>query len=116
MSTKTRSARKRTRDDRLDLVFKALSDRTRRALLAQLERGPLKITDLAAPFDMSLPSVSKHLRVLERAGLVRRNVRGRVHLCTLEPKALRPVEAWLAHYREFWDGNLERLARHVGEG
>ena len=100
-------------DDRLDLVFQALSDRTRRALLARLARTPAKITDLAAPFDMSLPAVSRHVRVLERARLVRRTVDGRVHRCSLEVGPLKTVEAWLGHYRHFWTGTLDALAAYA---
>jgi DNA-binding transcriptional ArsR family regulator len=100
-------------DDRLDLVFHALSDQTRRALLARLSRKPAKITDLAAPFPISLPAVSRHIRVLERARLVRRTVDGRVHYCSLDAGALKPVDAWLDHYRSFRDGTLESLAAYV---
>jgi len=104
-----------TRDERLDLVFGALSDRTRRALLARLSREPAKITDLATPFAMSLPAVSKHVRVLERAGLVRRTVDGRVHRCSFEAAPLREANRWLARYRMFWEGALDRLERYVTE-
>lgn len=100
-------------DDRLDLLFHALSDRTRRALLARLSLKPAKITDLAAPFAMSLPAVSRHIRVLEEARLVRRMVDGRVHRCSLDAVALKRVDAWLDHYRRFWDGTLESLATYV---
>src|SRR5688500_3254822 len=102
-----------TRADRLDLVFHALSDRTRRALIARLGRSPAKITDLAAPFAMSLPAVSKHVRVLERAGLVRRTVDGRVHRCALDHRPLKEADRFLAAYRVFWEDALEALARHV---
>jgi DNA-binding transcriptional ArsR family regulator len=101
-------------DDQLDLLFHALSDRTRRALLARLSRRPAKITDLAAPFAMSLPAVSRHIRVLEQARLVRRTIDGRVHQCALDAAALRRVDAWLDHYRRFWEGTLESLAAYVG--
>jgi len=100
-------------DDRLDLLFHALADRTRRSLLARLARGPAKITDLAAPFDMSLPAVSRHIRVLERARLVRRAVDGRVHRCSLDLRPLKTVDAWLTHYRSFWRGTLDALAEYV---
>ena len=108
------TARKRgSPDDRLDAVLHALSDRTRRALLARLARKPAMITELAEPFAMSLPAVSRHIRVLEGAGLVTRAVNGRVHQCSLSARPLRTVEGWLSHYRQFWEGNLEALARHV---
>ena len=102
-----------SKDDRLDAVFQALSDRTRRALLARLAHAPAKITDLAAPFDMSLPAVSRHIRVLEDARLVRRTVDGRVHQCSLRVGPLKTVESWLAHYGRFWHGTLDSLAEFV---
>jgi DNA-binding transcriptional ArsR family regulator len=102
-------------DDRLDRVFHALADRTRRAMLARLEQAPANITELAAPFAMSLPAVSKHLRVLEAAGLATRLVDGRVHCCSFEPAPLREVDAWLAHYRGFWGETLDALAEFVRE-
>jgi DNA-binding transcriptional ArsR family regulator len=100
-------------DGQLDLVFHALSNRTRRAMLARLSEGPATITELAAPFTMSLPAVSKHLRVLEEAALVVREVDGRVHHCSLGTGALRDVEHWIARYRSFWTGTLESLADYV---
>lgn len=111
MSTAARASQ----DDRLDLIFGALSDRTRRALLAQLGAAPAKITDLAAPFDMSLPAVSKHVRILERAGLVRRTIDGRVHRCALDAGPLEEADRWLARYRELWEDALASLARYVAE-
>lgn len=71
------------------------------------------VTELAKPFDLSLPAVSRHIKVLERAGLIRRTIDGRVHHCELEVESLRAVDQWLRHYRHFWDANLEALARHV---
>lgn len=100
-------------DDQLDLVFHALADRTRRAMLSRLSEGPTTITSLAEPFDMSLPGVSKHLRVLERAGLVVRAVDGRIHRCTLKTEPLQNVEQWLDQYRAFWEDQLEALARFI---
>ena len=102
-----------SREDQLDRVFGALADRTRRALLARLAERPAIVTELAAPFDMSLPAVSRHIRVLERARLVERAVDGRMHLCSLQPKSLTAVEAWLRHYRHFWAGTLGALAHYV---
>ena len=102
-------------DDRLDLVFGALADRTRRQLLAQLAGGPASITQLAAPHDMSLPGVSKHLRVLEHAGLIRRTVDGRVHHCMLDAATMRTADEWIAGYRAFWDHTLDALADYVSE-
>jgi DNA-binding transcriptional ArsR family regulator len=103
-------------DDRLDAVFHALGDRTRRALLARLAKRPAMITELASPFAMSLPAVSRHIRVLEGAGLVTRSVDGRMHRCSLNPKPFKTIEAWLSHYREFWEDNLAALARYVESG
>ncbi len=100
-------------DDRLDRLFHALSDRTRRALIARLEKGSQTVTELAAPFAMSLPAVSKHLKVLERAELVTRTVDGRVHHCALFAEPLRDVEKWLDHYRAFWTDNLDELAKYI---
>jgi len=97
------------------LVFHALSDRTRRALLARLARGPARVTDLAAPFTMSLPAVSKHLKVLEGARLIERAVDGRVHRCALAAAPLQDAERWLEHYRGLWEDRLEALARFVEE-
>ena len=102
-----------SREDQLDRVFGALADRTRRALLARLAEHSAMVTELAAPFDMSLPAVSRHIRVLEHARLVQREVDGRVHVCTLQAEPLKAVEAWLRHYRHFWTGTLDALARYV---
>lgn len=104
---------KQSRDDQLDRVFRALGDRTRRAMLAHLASGSASVTELAAPFDMSLPAASKHVRVLESAGLVERRVEGRVHRCALDPAPLRDASEWVEVYRRFWDDTLEALARHV---
>jgi DNA-binding transcriptional ArsR family regulator len=102
-------------DDRLDAVFHALGDRTRRALLARLTRTPAMITELARPFAMSLPAVSRHVRVLEQAGLIVRTVDGRVHRCALNAAPLGSAAEWLRHYRRFWERNLDSLARYVEE-
>ena len=98
---------------RLDRIFHALANRTRRAMLRRLAQGPAMVTELAAPFDMSLPSASKNLKVLETAGLIDRSVTGRVHSCTLDPDSLRDANVWLDFYRGFWGGSLESLARFV---
>ncbi len=98
---------------RLDLIFHALANRTRRAMLRRLAKGPAMVTELAAPFDMSLPSASKNLKVLEKAGLVDRTVTGRVHRCVLDPNSLSDADAWLEFYRGFWSGSLDSLARFV---
>ena len=110
---KTRSEAPPINEDQLDRVFHALADRTRRALMARLAIGPGTITELAAPFQMSLPAVSKHIRVLEQGGLVARAVDGRIHRCSLSVQSLQHADQWLAHYRVFWGGSLESLARYV---
>jgi DNA-binding transcriptional ArsR family regulator len=93
----------------LDRVFHALSDPTRRSMLRSLAAGERNIGELAAPFSMSLAAASKHVRVLERAGLLRRRVQGRTHLCRLEPRALAEAEEWLRFYERFWNEGLDAL-------
>jgi DNA-binding transcriptional ArsR family regulator len=100
-------------DERLDAVFGALADPTRRALLVTLARSPASIGELAEPFDMSLPAVSKHIRVLERAGLVRRAVEGRVHHCSFDPRPLREADRWISSNEQFWGHQLDSLASYV---
>jgi DNA-binding transcriptional ArsR family regulator len=97
-------------DARLDRTFSALSDTTRRAILSRLRTGGLTVGEIAEPFDMSLAAVSKHVRVLEHAGLIRREVRGREHRCSLEPGPLEDASAWTERYRAFWEGRLDALA------
>lgn len=97
-------------DQRLDDVFYALSDPTRREILSRLADGEATVKELARPFDMSLPAVSKHLKVLERARLLVRQVDGRVHRIRLEPQGLRSASEWVEHYRRFWEGQLDRLS------
>lgn len=114
MSRPTRRAGSRVaRADRLDLVFRALGDQTRRAMLARLAQRSATVTELAEPFDLSLPAVSRHIKVLERAQLVSRTIDGRVHHCALDVAPLRRVDQWLRHYKHFWDANLDALARYV---
>jgi len=96
-------------------VFAALSDTTRRQLLARLAAGSASITELAEPFAMTLPAVSKHLRVLERAGLLRRERDGWYHRCHLQTQPLQGAIAFLTKYRPFWEETLDALARHVEE-
>jgi DNA-binding transcriptional ArsR family regulator len=100
-------------DDRLDRVFHALADRTRRALLARLASGPRMVTELAEPFDMSLPAVSKHLKVLEDARLIDRAIDGRVHQCSLSAEPLHHAEQWLNTYEPFWTDTLGALANYI---
>jgi DNA-binding transcriptional ArsR family regulator len=95
--------------DHLDSVFGALADPTRRAILARLTDGDLTVSQLAAPFRMSQPAISRHLKVLERAGLISRSRRATARLSHLEGERLREATAWLARYRAFWDESYERL-------
>lgn len=98
---------------RLDRIFHALANQTRRAQLRLLTDGPQTISQLAAPFDMTLPAASKHLRVLEKAGLVERRIDGRVHHCSIQVGPLRSAVGWLETWRHFWDESLDALARYV---
>lgn len=109
----TTALRKPSSSDRLDRVFHALGDRTRRAMLSRLARGPAMVSELAQPFDMTLPGASKHLRVLEQAGLVSRRIDGRIHRCSLNPRRLAEIQSWLNRYRHFWDETLDSLVDHV---
>jgi DNA-binding transcriptional ArsR family regulator len=93
----------------LDATFSALADPTRRAILARLSLGETSVTELAKPFDMSLPAVSKHLKVLERAGLITRGREAQWRPCRIEPKALKDIDDWLGDYRRFFEGSLDRL-------
>lgn len=97
------------RQSRLDLVFRALGDHTRRAMLRRLARGELTVGELAAPYEMSLAAASKHIQTLERAGLVKRTVRGRIHYCRIDPRPLARADEWLRVYERLWDTRIERL-------
>jgi DNA-binding transcriptional ArsR family regulator len=101
--------------DRLSATFSALADPTRRAILARLALGETSVSELAEPFDMSLPAISKHLKVLERAGLISRGREAQWRPCRIEPGALRDVDKWLEHYRRFWDASLDRLGDYLRE-
>jgi DNA-binding transcriptional ArsR family regulator len=95
--------------ERLDSIFAALADRTRRAILQRLARGQATVTELAEPFEMSLPAVSKHLKVLERAGLIARGRDAQWRPCRLDPAPLRDIAHWVEDYRRFWDESFDRL-------
>jgi DNA-binding transcriptional ArsR family regulator len=97
----------------LDNTFAALSDPTRRAILARLALGETSVSELARPFDMSLPAVSKHLKVLERAGLIARGREAQWRPCRIEPRALKDIDDWLAHYRRFFDESFDRLDAYL---
>jgi DNA-binding transcriptional ArsR family regulator len=99
----------------LDGVFHALADPTRRAIVAELATGEATVSQLASPFPMSLTAVSKHLRVLEEAGLVSRTRQGRALVCRLEPGPLAEAWEWIAHYQHFWEQRLETLDRLLDE-
>lgn len=101
--------------DTLSTTFAALADPTRRAILARLARGETTVNELAAPFDMSLPAVSKHLKVLERAGLIARGREAQWRPCRLQPKALKSVDAWLEDYRQLWEDRFDRLEDYLHE-
>jgi DNA-binding transcriptional ArsR family regulator len=95
--------------DRLDATFAALADPTRRAILTRLATGPATVTELAAPFDISQPAISKHLKVLERAGLISRGRDAQRRPCRLESRPLRDATEWLENYRGYWEESYQRL-------
>ena len=102
-----------TNSEALDRTFGALADGTRRAIVRRLARGAATVGELAEPFHMSRPAISKHLRVLERAGLVHREKDGRLSRCALDAEGLRDAAEWLNAYRAFWTGRLDALARYM---
>jgi DNA-binding transcriptional ArsR family regulator len=106
-------AKRRGADRQFDLIFQALSDGTRRKLIDRLTEGPAMVTELAEPFAISLPAVSRHLKVLEHAGLVKRSVDGRIHQCSLAARPFRDLQKWLDAYRPFWEEKLDALSRYV---
>ena len=99
----------------LDAVFGALADPTRRSILERLAWGESRVTDLAEPFDMSLPAISKHLRILEEAGLLTRQREGRVHRIRLKSKTLKEAVDWLEYYRQFWETRLDSLEKYLSK-
>ena len=100
-------------DERLDAVFHALADSTRRTMLQLLAQGECSVGELGAPFRMSFAGASKHVKALERAGLVSRTVQGRAHVCRLEPAALASANAWLRYYEGFWNNHLDALEKEL---
>jgi len=100
-------------ENALTATFSALADPTRRAILARLSQGETSVTELAQPFDMSLPAISKHLKVLERAGLIVRGREAQWRPCRIEPEALKTVDDWLEDYRRFWDQSFDRLDEYL---
>ncbi|RIK46488.1 MAG: transcriptional regulator [Chloroflexi bacterium] len=101
--------------EQLDTTFAALADPTRRAILARLAEGEATVTELAEPFDMSMPAISKHLKVLERAGLITRGRAAQWRPCRLEPGPLQEATHWLEQYRPFWESSFSRLDAHLRE-
>jgi DNA-binding transcriptional ArsR family regulator len=101
--------------DRLSTTFAALADPTRRAILARLMSGEVSVTELAEPFDMSLPAISKHLKVLERAGLIARGREAQWRPCRLEAGPMKDASDWLEHYRKFWEQSFDRLDDYLRE-
>ena len=98
-------------DEQLDQIFRALADPTRRAIMQRLIQGDALVTDLARPFDMSLPAITKHLNVLESAGLLIREKRGRERHCSLNAEPLQQASGWIEVYRQFWEQRLDKLAQ-----
>ncbi len=101
--------------DRLSSAFAALADPTRRAILARLADGEATVNELAEPFDISLPAVSRHLKVLESAGLISRGREAQWRPCKLEVEALKSVDDWLGRYRRFWDQRFDRMEAYIGK-
>jgi DNA-binding transcriptional ArsR family regulator len=101
--------------DDLSATFAALADPTRRAILARLAAGEASVSELAEPFDMSLPAISKHLKVLERVGLIARSREAQRRPCRLEAARLKDVAEWVERYRRFWEESLDRLEAYLGE-
>ncbi len=101
--------------DHLSATFAALADPTRRAILARLASGEISVTELAEPFEISLPAISKHLKVLERAGLIVRSREAQWRPCQLEPRPLKEAADWLAYYRQFWEESFDRLGEYLQE-
>ena len=101
--------------DPLTQTFSALADPTRRAILARLSEGEATVGDLAQPFDISLPAISRHLKVLEGAGLISRGREAQWRPCRLQPKPLQQVDGWLARYRALWDGGFDRMEAYLAQ-
>lgn len=101
--------------DPLSATLSALADPTRRAILERLTRGPATVNEIAAPFDISLPAISRHLKVLETAGLVSRGREAQWRPCALETAPLKNVDAWLEHYRRFWTGSFDKMDGYIAE-
>ena len=104
-----------TQSDQLTSTFAALADPTRRAILARLAKGEATVSELAAPFEMSLPAISKHLKVLQRAGLIEQGRQAQWRPCRLKPEPLRDVSDWIGQYRRYWEESFDRLNEYLQE-
>ena len=104
-----------TQPDQLSITFAALADPTRRAILARLARGEATVTELAAPFDLSLPAISKHLKVLQRSGLIEQGRQAQWRPCRLKPEPLRDAAEWVGQYRRHWEASFDRLDDYLRE-
>jgi DNA-binding transcriptional ArsR family regulator len=102
-------------DPQLDRIFQALSDSTRRAMLHRLTDGPMTVRQVGAPFPMSAPAISKHVRILEEANLIQREIVGRAHRCRLKHDALLKIESWIHFYNDFWSSSLDSLEKMAKE-
>jgi DNA-binding transcriptional ArsR family regulator len=102
-----------TQTEILDVVFGAVADSTRRSILDRLRHGPLTVSELAAPYAMSLNAVSKHVKKLERAGLIRRQIRGREHSCELDAARFEEALNWMSYYSRFWSERMDALEKHL---
>ena len=102
-------------DNRLDLTFAALANSTRRAILARLAKGEATVNELAEPFKMSLPAISKHIKVLERAGLITQGQKAQYRPCTIDPKPLREVAKWTEQYRPIWDERFDQMDDYISQ-
>ncbi len=97
----------------MDAVFAALADTTRRGMISRLSIGPATIGELGRPYNITKPAVTKHVKILERAGLIQRQRSGRIHRCTLQPKPMKQARDWIEHHQRFWKGSLDALADYV---
>jgi DNA-binding transcriptional ArsR family regulator len=107
------TAKRKAKPEVLNAVFAAIADATRRSILDRLRQGPLTVTELAAPYPVSLNAVSKHIKTLESAGLLQREIRGRVHSCRLHAARMEEAMAWMSYYTEFWSDRMTALEEHL---
>lgn len=105
----------RSHDDKLSRIFAALANSTRRAILAQLAEREATVNELAEPFDMSLPAISKHLKVLERAGLITRDQRAQYRPCIIDPAPLQEISQWTEQYRHVWEASFDRMDHYINQ-